>query len=1462
MKKIYIISLLILLFASSKGFTQSPPNANNDSNTAELNQTLSVGSPGVLANDTDVDGDPLTVVGFIINGITYNVGETVNLTEGSITINANGSYTFSPATNYIGAVPTITYAVSDGLNTSTAFLFLNVVNTTNLNPPIANDDYDTVDVNTTLNVGSSGVLANDTDADGDSLTVVSFTVNGTTYPAGATVNIAEGSITINADGSYIFVPTSGYIGSVPDIFYTITDGLNPSGAVLFLTVEPTTNLLDIEVLSSCNQGYTIDGEYKIRYSIRLKNISNARDYHPTSLITDIDLINDLSAIFGASCVTLVDQISISMAPTDDFVGNPYPEDWNISALNSNFENITSTSFFNSNAINNNTLYPRQEINISLCVTVDPVCDGRPNPTPSGLGVNFDNIVTVTSSTDTDTRNYLISDFHMTETSVAANLFVPIPLPDVNFDGTYDFTNTIIITNEGTATANNINFNMGLGNFFDNGIVFSSLVITQVSGPSVTVNNSYDGDTNTKLLAPNMSLDAGETIILELFYLIGTTSSDNENYFSNPAISMTQGSLDGFNETTAANLRRYSFVIWSDALGDHLDRYYVANSSTDLATTNDQCVCASTFMQFLFTSSVSSEKVISEIVDAPNGILEHTEITFQLTATNTSPSVQVENLILQDNLNNLCSGNIVSVSTPTIISSTAINVPVLNPGFNGTSDFNFFNGASGILEPNQNVVVEFTVVFNDDCIGTNISDFTATNPLNTPNFASGTVDIAVFSDSDNDGITNINDIDDDNDTIPDFLEYNGLDPLADADNDLIPNYRDTNFGTDSNNDGIVDIFDFDLDGIPNHFDLDSDNDGIFDIVEVNNVALDTDTDGMTNSAVGVNGLDNTVETNDSSFAAITYTIPNTDTTGNDNYLDIDADGDGIVDNIEAQATESYIAPNNIIDNNGIDSAYLNGLAPVDTESDGVFDYVDINSDNDIRDDILEGWDTNSDGTAEIVASNSDNDNDGLDDAFDNDDSQINPTNGQIPTDFPNADNADTPERDWREIIAIFVLIDNVSITEGGDLVFTILLTTLNNNSILIPSASPIDITFNTTDGTSTTPLFNIAIAPFDYTQITAFSITIPPLQTSAQFTISTFDDNIYELDELLTLTGNITSNNTINTTIEGIGTILDNETPPNITMNNTRENEGVDLVHIITLSHPSSIPTEINLTTSEITAIAPEDYSNITDTFTIDGTVDPSNPNLEASFNITTNIDNINEPDEEYLSVVGQVTSNNVTIQDLDKTGTILDIDPDPTILIDNQTVVEGNPLAFTISMVNANGDLMQNYEDIDLVVRSNNDTATAPQDYASVNISTTIPALSEFITIEITTVDDNLNEDTEFMNLSVLISSANVTNSPPFIVGIGTIKDNDIPNLFSPNGDGRSDEFAIAGLQDFPEFTLIIYDRWGSEVYNYSNNGNLNPEWWDGTYNGNPVPTGVYFYTLNYNDGSTKPKTSFIELIR
>lgn len=94
-------------------------------------------------------------------------------------------------------------------------------------------------------------------------------------------------------------------------------------------------------------------------------------------------------------------------------------------------------------------------------------------------------------------------------------------------------------------------------------------------------------------------------------------------------------------------------------------------------------------------------------------------------------------------------------------------------------------------------------------------------------------------------------------------------------------------------------DNDSDGIANHIDLDSDNDGLYDAVEAGHEQAHTN--GVVNGVVGLNGLNNNVETSPES-GIINYTISNADGTDPDDYLDLDSDDDGCSD-----ANEAYNDP---------------------------------------------------------------------------------------------------------------------------------------------------------------------------------------------------------------------------------------------------------------------------------------------------------------------------------------------------------------------------------------------------------------------------------------------------------------------------------------------------------------------------------------------------------------------------
>ena len=148
----------------------------------------------VLGNDTDPNGDPLAIDG------------TPTADHGTVTVNPDGTLTYTPDGNYHGP-DTITYVVTDpDGNTATSTVTVNVTPVNDA--PDANDDTAATTVNVPVVIP---VLANDTDVDGDTLSVV------------GTPTSADGTVTVNPDGTLTFTPAAGFTGTAT-IDYEISDG--------------------------------------------------------------------------------------------------------------------------------------------------------------------------------------------------------------------------------------------------------------------------------------------------------------------------------------------------------------------------------------------------------------------------------------------------------------------------------------------------------------------------------------------------------------------------------------------------------------------------------------------------------------------------------------------------------------------------------------------------------------------------------------------------------------------------------------------------------------------------------------------------------------------------------------------------------------------------------------------------------------------------------------------------------------------------------------------------------------------------------------------------------------------------------------------------------------------------------------------------------------------------------------
>jgi VCBS repeat-containing protein len=212
-----------------------PPVAVDD--TASTANDAKLTGPSVLANDTDADGDKLTVDQ--LNGSSSLSGTSAK--GAAVTLNSDGTYSYDPTGSAtLQAIPrgqtttdTFTYRASDGHGgTATATVTVTVVGVAN-HPPVANPDSYAVDngVLLTVSSASSGVLANDTDPDLDSLTI--DRLNGTGGTAPFTSTSAKGAaVTLNSDGSFAYDPTgSATLQAVPrgqtttDTFtYRVSDG--------------------------------------------------------------------------------------------------------------------------------------------------------------------------------------------------------------------------------------------------------------------------------------------------------------------------------------------------------------------------------------------------------------------------------------------------------------------------------------------------------------------------------------------------------------------------------------------------------------------------------------------------------------------------------------------------------------------------------------------------------------------------------------------------------------------------------------------------------------------------------------------------------------------------------------------------------------------------------------------------------------------------------------------------------------------------------------------------------------------------------------------------------------------------------------------------------------------------------------------------------------------------------------
>nr|WP_240451355.1 cadherin-like domain-containing protein [Wenzhouxiangella sp. XN201] len=260
------------------------PTATADAYATDEDVALAVTAPGVLGNDTDPESDPLTAT-----------LETGPANADSFTLNPDGSFDYTPAPDFNGS-DSFTYVASDGQAESAPATVTITIEPVN-DVPSAQDDAFDVNEDQTLSVAAPGVLDNDSDIESDPLTAL--------LDAGPS---SAASFTLNADGSFEYVPVPDFNGS--DSFtYVASDGTDDSApATVAITIHPVN-----DPPSAINDAFTVAEDSLDNSLDVLANDSTAPDTGEILTITAVGATDQ-----GGTATT--DGATVSYSPAADFVG--------------------------------------------------------------------------------------------------------------------------------------------------------------------------------------------------------------------------------------------------------------------------------------------------------------------------------------------------------------------------------------------------------------------------------------------------------------------------------------------------------------------------------------------------------------------------------------------------------------------------------------------------------------------------------------------------------------------------------------------------------------------------------------------------------------------------------------------------------------------------------------------------------------------------------------------------------------------------------------------------------------------------------------------------------------------------------------------------------------------------------------------------------------------------------------
>ncbi|WP_045495939.1 tandem-95 repeat protein [Vibrio hyugaensis] len=259
------------------------PQAQDQQFTVEEDGTLLFTDDDLLTGASDIDGDDLSIENVLYTG-----------TDGVLTDNGDGTYSFAPNENFNGDVQ-FTFDVSDGTGSTPAFIDVSVTPVND--PPVAGSTSYTVQEDGQITISDEQLLANSSDVEGD-VALADVTYSG-----------SDGSFVDNGDGTYTFTPNENFDGSISlDVVVIDQDG----------ATDTTTAGIDVIAVNDAPETSGIQAEVDEDNAITITQdqlLANATDIEGDDLVASNLQTNDPDATIVAN-----DDGSFTITHTENFNG--------------------------------------------------------------------------------------------------------------------------------------------------------------------------------------------------------------------------------------------------------------------------------------------------------------------------------------------------------------------------------------------------------------------------------------------------------------------------------------------------------------------------------------------------------------------------------------------------------------------------------------------------------------------------------------------------------------------------------------------------------------------------------------------------------------------------------------------------------------------------------------------------------------------------------------------------------------------------------------------------------------------------------------------------------------------------------------------------------------------------------------------------------------------------------------